>query len=120
MLKLFGEAKVSIKHPAQELTGGHCRKLLTYLVQTNYEGSGGSLFKSLKKVETYAVARILTEEEIGTFQIAIQEFSAIVKREKLTNTLKVHCLLYHVLPFVTKFKSWGIYSEQGKVKFFFS
>uniref|UniRef100_A0AC34G5M6 Uncharacterized protein n=1 Tax=Panagrolaimus sp. ES5 TaxID=591445 RepID=A0AC34G5M6_9BILA len=100
-----------------EYNGPNCSKVLKHFVDNpNLDGYGIDLLRSYSKVEAYAVARDLTEEEINGLDQAIKDFFALIA-EKYPDLpgkkTKLHMLKHHVMPFVREHKSWGKFSAQA-------
>lgn len=75
--------------------------------------------RKFAKIESFAVARTLTETEIDDLESNIKEFFNQID----TNypgldgaKTKLHILKFHVINFVRYHKSWGLFSEQCKSK----
>ena len=103
------------------LTGRHGRILLNKLSdgKVTYDGKCSRLFMLLADIQQFAAARILTDEEIQEFHVCIQsfvdefgkaEYDIIAKRSQ-----HIHVLICHVLPFVDRHKTWGLFSDQCKI-----
>lgn len=72
------------------------------------------VFVALANVESFAVARYLTCAEINQLEDSINIFSKLYRQNDLPLINKLHELESHVVTFVKRFKSWGLYSEQGE------
>lgn len=71
------------------------------------------LLLAVADIQQYYCARKLSENEIKTFETAIENFFDLLKPyPTILNKNKMHAVKFHVVPFVKKFKSWELYSEQ--------
>uniref|UniRef100_A0A914YFG6 Uncharacterized protein n=1 Tax=Panagrolaimus superbus TaxID=310955 RepID=A0A914YFG6_9BILA len=100
-----------------EYNGPNCSKILKHFVDNpNLNGCGIDLLRLYAKIEAYAVARDLTEEEINGLDQAIKDFFVLIddKYPDLPGKkTKLHMLKHHVMPFVREHKSWGKFSAQA-------
>uniref|UniRef100_A0A914QH41 Uncharacterized protein n=1 Tax=Panagrolaimus davidi TaxID=227884 RepID=A0A914QH41_9BILA len=102
-----------------DFTGPNCRKILKFFSEhPEIDGFAIDLLRAYAKIEKFAVARDLTEEEINSMDLAIKEYFDIMDSrypDFAGAKVKLHILRFHVMPFVREFKSWGKFSEQGKL-----
>lgn len=99
-----------------EYNGNACRKILQKFRKTPdaYDGPNKSLFTTIADIECYAKAEMLKEAEIKLLENLIKELKHQlndIPSFKIGN--KIHAILFHLMPFVIREKSWGIFSEQG-------
>jgi hypothetical protein len=116
--------RVTINPRSKAYEGNACRKILRQFRIENqnkvvYNGYGSDLLDSASHIEKYAVARPLKEEEIEEMDSQINLFFNLINHygeeavKFYLNKTKIHMLKAHVVPFVRKFKSWGLFSEQS-------
>uniref|UniRef100_A0AC34FXE1 Uncharacterized protein n=1 Tax=Panagrolaimus sp. ES5 TaxID=591445 RepID=A0AC34FXE1_9BILA len=101
-----------------DYAGPQCRKILKHFIDNPaIDGFGIDLLRSFAKIEKYAEARDLSENEINMLEIRIREWFDLIDTKypgldgKKT---KLHMLKFHVVPFTRLHKSWGKFSTQGK------
>uniref|UniRef100_A0A914Z0U6 Uncharacterized protein n=1 Tax=Panagrolaimus superbus TaxID=310955 RepID=A0A914Z0U6_9BILA len=122
--EFLSEAGVRLHYPAKAFEGNACRKnLKQFREETSnkiiYGGFGSNLFEAAANIEKHAVARTLLEEEIDDLDDRIRLFFNLLKEygqvavKFFLNKNKIHMLQHHVVPFVRRFKSWGLFSEQS-------
>uniref|UniRef100_A0A914YK75 Uncharacterized protein n=1 Tax=Panagrolaimus superbus TaxID=310955 RepID=A0A914YK75_9BILA len=115
---------VRLHYPAQSYEGNQCRKIMNQFRDDNgkrilYKGFGSNLFEAASQIESFAVARTLTDDEINGLESSIHLFFNLMKNygdavvKFFCNKNKIHTLQHHVVPFVRVFKSWGLFSEES-------
>lgn len=98
------------------MSGNDGRKLLRFFAETKpTELPFKHVFTALAEIQKFAVARFLSDQEVDAPKTAIDSFSSIYRQENLSLINKLHELECHVLEFVKKFGSWGLYGDQFKI-----
>uniref|UniRef100_A0A914Y5I4 Uncharacterized protein n=1 Tax=Panagrolaimus superbus TaxID=310955 RepID=A0A914Y5I4_9BILA len=117
---LFDELdKIKAKYHqgTSDFTGPTCRKILKHFVDNPLiNGYCIDALRKFAKIQSYAGAVDLTDEQIDELETAIKEFFELINTNYpgLTGKkTKLHVLKHHVIPFVREFKSWGKFSEQS-------
>uniref|UniRef100_A0AC35GF64 Uncharacterized protein n=1 Tax=Panagrolaimus sp. PS1159 TaxID=55785 RepID=A0AC35GF64_9BILA len=110
------QLQLSIHYPAQEYEGNQCRYVVNHFISKdcNYNGFGKEMLLGVADIQQFAVARRLSPNEIIMLKNAIQKMHQMLRPfPQIMTKNKMHILFHHLIPFVEKFKSWGLYSEQS-------
>lgn len=96
------------------LSGDGPNHLLGWLPETEERNVLYTAMKRLGEIQGYAVARLLSAEEINRLEGLIEDFCTLLRTyyPDLCTTTKFHMLEKHVIPFVRRHGSWGQLSEQ--------
>uniref|UniRef100_A0A914YRV6 Uncharacterized protein n=1 Tax=Panagrolaimus superbus TaxID=310955 RepID=A0A914YRV6_9BILA len=116
--KLYADAGVKLQGHTKQLTGNHGRIMLDKLSNGTiyYDGEGHTLLLLLADIQKYAVAEILSEEQIAELLHCIEAFAYELSKREYDDIAKssqhIHMIIAHVGPFVIEHHSWGLFSDQ--------
>uniref|UniRef100_A0A914PN90 Uncharacterized protein n=1 Tax=Panagrolaimus davidi TaxID=227884 RepID=A0A914PN90_9BILA len=116
--ELLKNGHVKLQGYNKKLTGNHGKILLNKLADGSigYSGPAAEIMYIISYIQKYAVARIIDTDEILELQDCIEMFTNELHQEKYKaiygRSQHVHALTAHVLSFVKKHRSWGLYSDQ--------
>lgn len=112
---VIDKCNANIQRPAQEYTAKHASKIVQYIVNNQKEEIPDyPIFKHLKIIIGFCGNRQLMRSEIESMSSNIKQMFVLIRQDpSITITPKMHILEMHIIPFVEKEGSWGIYTEQG-------
>lgn len=119
---IFTELGADRRAYYQVFTGNHIRKLVQTEAAERLWSEichpQGDQFKelhiSIGKLQSFSCASFLTKKDIESFEILLATFLRLLTKlePKRSVTPKIHDLLCHVAPFMHRWSTWGLMSEQ--------